>query len=246
MPDNQRHDTRANRPECWPKTTRLPLLNLAGSARLRDRAWAQGSRCRDPGQATRLGMRCFASVVAAEVSLITFDDGDHCCTNHVPAIRRDMAEHFRRHLLERSAIRRRSIGRTKAIDRPASAAPATASATKCSPDGVSTVESDDDGDGRPQYCPCWGPEFALCRHADRNGKCDVKRWQSVVSKVQAIGSAQPERAVPSRRDNGLDGKSQEHQRGDRDLGRQVAHKRQHVDGTAESPPRQHNSGLMAR
>jgi alpha-beta hydrolase superfamily lysophospholipase len=37
---------------------------------------------------------------SADVSLITFDDGDHCCTNHVPAIRGDMAEHFRRHLLQ--------------------------------------------------------------------------------------------------------------------------------------------------
>lgn len=34
----------------------------------------------------------------AEVSMITFDDGDHCCTNHIPEIRRDMVEHFRESL----------------------------------------------------------------------------------------------------------------------------------------------------
>lgn len=36
---------------------------------------------------------------AREVSMLTFEDGDHCCTNHIPEIRADMVAHFRRHLV---------------------------------------------------------------------------------------------------------------------------------------------------
>lgn len=37
-----------------------------------------------------------------DVSMITFPDGDHCCTNHIPEIRRDMAAFFQKHLLKNS------------------------------------------------------------------------------------------------------------------------------------------------
>ena len=40
--------------------------------------------------------------ISPEVSMITFPDGDHCCTNQIPEVRRDMAAFFRRHLLQAS------------------------------------------------------------------------------------------------------------------------------------------------
>ena len=34
----------------------------------------------------------------SEITMVTFEDGDHCCTNHVPAIRDDMAKFFKSNL----------------------------------------------------------------------------------------------------------------------------------------------------
>ncbi|MFZ2099456.1 MAG: alpha/beta hydrolase [Oricola sp.] len=36
-----------------------------------------------------------------DVTMLTFEDGDHCCTNHVPEIRADMCRHFREHLFRK-------------------------------------------------------------------------------------------------------------------------------------------------
>ncbi|MCG6856928.1 MAG: prolyl oligopeptidase family serine peptidase [Salaquimonas sp.] len=51
-----------------------------------DKLWLKGE-LEKPGRAT-------------DVTMVTFEDGDHCCTNHVPEIRADMCRHFQLHLAE--------------------------------------------------------------------------------------------------------------------------------------------------